>query len=411
MNIFLQKKKTIKPNKLFLKRIEKKFKDFKNIRMQLNSVQYFSTYYHNREIYHEIKNDHQLVFYEIYFKKVLQILNLSKPDYIFDNDISEFRPIIYEISRQKKIPYILVTLSYYEDYFIPNFNLQAKPDYWLEKYVKNKIANQKNFSVKKEFNYKYMNDMLDYFSLKPRNILREIYLFFRGFFSIKNISKKEQKNYFYQKFLKRRFLNLKTLVKKIIIKKCIKFNDQLELDKEKFVIFPLSYTPEGSTFTISPLFLNEIHCIELISKCLPVDYKLVLKEHPVMLGQRYLSFYKKIQKLPNIIFLHPFSNYKIKNLISKSSAVATISGTAGFEALMLKKTVILFARPLYSVIKGCYLFENVKNFKKDLADILNKKKLQSNASLKNYVNLVKRFGKKIDTTILSSINKISKKNN
>ncbi len=404
------KKKTIKPNNFFLKRIEKKFKDFKNIRMQLNSIQYFSTYYHDREIYHEIKNDHQLIFYEIYFKKVLQILNLSKPAYIFDNDMSEFRPIIYEISRQKKIPYILETLSYHEDYFIPNFNLQAKPDPWLEKNVKKiRFNNQKNFSVKKEFKYKYINVMLDYLSLKPRNILREIYLFFRSFFFIQNISKTGYRVSFSTRLFKRRFLNLKILVKKIIIKKCIKFNDQLELEKEKFVIFPLSYTPEGSTFTISPLFLNEIHCIELISKCLPVDYKLVLKEHPVMVGQRSLSFYKKIQKLPNIIFLHPFTNYKIKNLISKSSAVATISGTAGFEALMLNKPAILFARPLYSVLKGCYLFENVNNFKRDLNIILNKKKIQSNSSLKNYIDTVKRFGKKVDTTVLNSINKFPKK--
>ena len=407
---FLAKKNLVKPNNIFLKKIERRFKDFKNIRMQLNAIQYFSTYYHDREIYHEIKNDHQLIFYEIYYKKILQLLNFSKPDYIFDNDLSEFRPIIYELSRQKNIPYILGALSYYENYFIPNFNLQAKPDYWLKKEIKKKkFVNQRNLLVKKKFKYKYIDVILDYFSLSPYNFLREIYLFFKSFFFIPNISKTGYRSSFSNKFFKRRFLNLKILIKKFFIKKFVNFNDQLELKNEKFVIFPLSYTPEGSTFTISPLFLSEKYCIELISKCLPVNYKLILKEHPVMLGQRSLDFYKEIQKLPNVIFLNPFSGYKIENLIIKSSAVVTISGTSGFEALMLKKPAILFARPLYSVIEGCYLFENVKNFKKDLVDILNKKKLQSNVSLKNYVNLVKRFGKKIDTTVLSSINKFPKK--
>ena len=406
---FLAKKNLVKPNILFLKKIERKFKDFKNIRMQLNSIEYFSTYYHDRDIYHEVKNDHQLIFYEIYYKKILQILNLSKPVYIFDNDISEFRPIIYELSRQKNIPYIVGALSYYEDYCIPNFNLQAKPDYWLEKKVKKKgFVNQRNLLIKKEFKYKYIDIMLDYSSLTPYNVFREIYLFFKSFFFIHNISKTGYRFSLSAKFFKRRFLNLKIMIKKFIIKKFINFNDELESMNEKFVIFPLSYAPEGSTFTISPLFLNEKYCIELISKCLPVNYKLILKEHPVMLGQRSLSFYKEIQKLPNIIFLNPFSNYKIKNLISKSSAVATISGTAGFEAIMLKKPSILFARPLYSVLEGCYSFENVDNFKKDLNIILNKKKIQSYSSLKNYIDLVKKFGKKVDTTVLNSINKFPK---
>lgn len=75
---------------------------------------------------------------------------------------------------------------------------------------------------------------------------------------------------------------------------------------------------------------------------------------------------------------------------------------------MLKKPSILFARPLYSILEGCYLFENVDKFKKDLNIILNKKKIQSYSSLKNYIFSIKKFGKKIDTTVLNSINKFPK---
>ena len=104
------------------------------------------------------------------------------------------------------------------------------------------------------------------------------------------------------------------------------------------------FLQKGSTYTISPLFLNETFIIELISNCLPVDHKLLLKEHPAMVGQRSLSFYKKVQKLPNVKFLYPFSKKKIYTLIKNSSAVATISGTSGMEAIILKKPVIVFCK-------------------------------------------------------------------
>ena len=128
---FFLKKNNHKPNISNLNSIENNFKDFKNIRMQLNASQKFSTYFHDRNIYDNTNYNDQLIFYEIYYEKISEILNKSKPDYIFDNDISEFRTIIYELSKQKNIPYISIALSYYEDYLIPNFNLQSGPEDWF----------------------------------------------------------------------------------------------------------------------------------------------------------------------------------------------------------------------------------------------------------------------------------------
>ena len=64
---FLFKKRGIKPNISNLKNLEKSFKDFKNIRMQLNASQKFSTYFHDRDIYKDTDNNDQLVIYEIYY--------------------------------------------------------------------------------------------------------------------------------------------------------------------------------------------------------------------------------------------------------------------------------------------------------------------------------------------------------
>ena len=400
---FLLKKRGIKPNILNLKNLEKSFKDFKNIRMQLNASQKFSTYFHDRDIYKDTSNNDQLVIYEIYYKEILKVINESSPEYIFDNDSGELRTIIYELSRQKNIPYITLGLSYYKEFCIPNFNQFSGPDEWLIKKVENNtVSDNEDFQPPNEFTYAYAEDIYRHFSLRPYVFFREFYYFIKSFIKLSYPPP------FGAKHLPRNLLNFKTLFNKIIIKYFINFSENIDIKNEKFIIFPLHVSPEGSTFTISPLFLNETFIIELISNCLPVDFKLVLKEHPGMIGQRALSFYKKIQKLPNVIFLHPFSKYKINELIENSSAVVTISGTSGMEALMLNRPAIVFAKTFYSFLDGCYVFKDITRFKLDLDNILNQKNLLSNDKLVKYISTVKRYGKHINLTIINSINKFPK---
>ena len=141
--------------------------------MQLNASQKFSTYFHDRNIYHNTNYNDQLTFYEIYYEKISEILNNSKPDYIFDNDISEFRTIIYELSKQKNIPYISIVSSYYEDYLIPNFNLQSGPEDWFIRQVKkNENLEKINFKTPEKFTYDYVEDILKHFSIKPYVFLK-----------------------------------------------------------------------------------------------------------------------------------------------------------------------------------------------------------------------------------------------
>ena len=165
---FLFKKRGIKPNISNLKNLEKSFKDFKNIRMQLNASQKFSTYFHDRDIYKDTDNNDQLVIYEIYYKEILKVIDESSPEYIFDNDLGELRTIIYELSRQKNIPYITVALSYYKEFCIPNLNQSSEPDDWLVKKVENNsVSNNKDFQISNEFTYAYVEDHNRYFSLRP----------------------------------------------------------------------------------------------------------------------------------------------------------------------------------------------------------------------------------------------------
>ena len=47
----------------------------------------------------------------------------------------------------------------------------------------------------------------------------------------------------------------------------------------------------------SPYYLNQIALIENISKSIPINTTLLVKEHKGMLGHRDLGYYKELKKI------------------------------------------------------------------------------------------------------------------
>lgn len=50
----------------------------------------------------------------------------------------------------------------------------------------------------------------------------------------------------------------------------------------------------------APFYIDELSMIKNISKALPYNYQLYIKEHQAMSGERPFSFYKELKKLKNI---------------------------------------------------------------------------------------------------------------
>jgi len=108
----------------------------------------------------------------------------------------------------------------------------------------------------------------------------------------------------------------------------------------KTVFFPLHLEPEIALMGISPEFTNSLEAISWISKSLPANYLLIVKEHPLSYGVRSKTYYDFLRQIPNVMLSHP----KIDSWdwIKKSSFVATITGTAGFESVYFNKPILSF---------------------------------------------------------------------
>ena len=112
--------------------------------------------------------------------------------------------------------------------------------------------------------------------------------------------------------------------------------------KNKFIYIPLHLEPEIALIGLSPEFNNTLEMITWVSKSLPAEYSIVIKEQPFAYGTRSLWFYKILKQMPNVYLadpkIHPWE------WIKNSFCVSTITGTAAYEAVHFKKPVISFGK-------------------------------------------------------------------
>ena len=136
--------------------------------------------------------------------------------------------------------------------------------------------------------------------------------------------------------------------------------DPFTPDDEDFVFFPLHYEPEISLLLQAPTHTDQLALIRHIARSLPVRYKLYVKDHPEMAQYRPRSYYRALKKNPNVKLIDAsVSSFAIT---PKAKLVATITGSTGWEAIMLKKPVISFGHQFYnelSAVSYCGCMEDL----------------------------------------------------
>lgn len=127
---------------------------------------------------------------------------------------------------------------------------------------------------------------------------------------------------------------------------------------KKFAYFPLHYQPEASTCMFAPVEVeNQLLCIREIAQKLPNDYLLLVKENPAQTHYyRQKEFFEELSQLTNVILIKRHESSR--DIIEKCAFVATLTGTAGWEALYRGKPVVYFGYPLYRFIHGAFAYKN-----------------------------------------------------
>ena len=182
------------------------------------------------------------------------------------------------------------------------------------------------------------------------------------------------------------------------LKKVTKLEEHPNLDAD-YYIFALHLQPEATTLPAGGIFRNQLLAIRIISKLLPSNCFLYVKEHPsywIQKGRlesvyesRTLSFYNEIKSLRNVKLI----DHSIPStvLIDNCKAVVTVTGTIGFEALFRGKPVLSFGETFYSKYPMVYRIRTIEDCENAINEIKNGCYSFNSLELAKYLYAIQKY--------------------
>jgi hypothetical protein len=166
-----------------------------------------------------------------------------------------------------------------------------------------------------------------------------------------------------------------------------------------FVYFAAPFQPEGTTMPDAGAYESRVLVLEMLQQAVPKDWLIFYKEHPstfdsTINGNLYRSeeFYQRVASLPNVRFV----NYKIDSfeLIDRSKAVVTPTGSVGWEGLVRGKPCIIFGQVWYRPCHGVFPVESYQDLK-NAVDSIHSGFIISQNEIMRFAGIVDRYCQKI----------------
>lgn len=122
-----------------------------------------------------------------------------------------------------------------------------------------------------------------------------------------------------------------------------------------FVYFPLHYEPEANADVYGGDFAFQPAALCALSTVMPHGWTIVVKENPAQgFVRRGEAFHRLIESLPNVWWAADDTPSAL--LVERSALVASLCGTAGYEALLAGKPCVYFGEPWYATLPGATRF-------------------------------------------------------
>jgi hypothetical protein len=151
-----------------------------------------------------------------------------------------------------------------------------------------------------------------------------------------------------------------------------------------YAFYPLHTEPEISLLVRSRPYLNQIEVIRNFAQNIPVGMKLVVKEHPASIGKRPISYYRKILEIPNVHLSNPY--IESRALIKNAKLILLISGSIGFEGILLHKPVVCLSNTPFEILPDS-MVRSVRNLNRlgiEIAELMKNYEYQEEAVV-NYI--------------------------
>ena len=255
------------------------------------------------------------------FKLFEEILNTVNPDFLITSDPGlHHGHLLTQICKKKSIPILLLNISKFPNmcYISQSIHtLDQEPD-------PNDDQNFSFIDLQKLLTNNNLSEKFDDLYLKTRHSKTSRIKAGFDVFSHPNSNINSHYTYYGRTKQKIFLTELSSSLKTKKRKKFLDNNSTKIIDNEKFIYLPLNQEPERSLLIDAPFFTNQIETVNHISKSIPIDYVLYVKEHPTQgaaRGWRPISDYKKILDLPNtkLIYFMEITSW----ILSKASLWTT----------------------------------------------------------------------------------------
>ncbi len=117
------------------------------------------------------------------------------------------------------------------------------------------------------------------------------------------------------------------------------------LSSMNYIYYPFHVEPEMVLNVMAPSWHNQLNTIKMLSYNLPMNYKLLVREHRLNVGRRPTAYLETISRFPGVVLIDAFDDqYKY---IKNAGVVVTVNGTTGFEGVLLQRPVLTLDKTFY----------------------------------------------------------------
>ena len=146
-----------------------------------------------------------------------------------------------------------------------------------------------------------------------------------------------------------------------------------------YVYYLLGYQPENTNCPEGGEFGNQLLAVSTISRCLPSGWQIVVKEHPAQLANngrgasgygnlgRDAVLYEALSNVPGVRLADLNSDHF--DMLDQAAVIATLTGTAGWEAVVRGKPVLCFGEAWYQSAPNVWRVYTADDCRRSLKEI------------------------------------------
>jgi hypothetical protein len=155
------------------------------------------------------------------------------------------------------------------------------------------------------------------------------------------------------------------------------------LGERPFVVYAYHMQPESSVDVLASYVSDQPALIRQIARALPAPYELYVKPHQDHIGGLSRRQLRDLQAIPGVRLVSPFLNSH--ELMLRSAAIVTLTGTMAFQAALHGVPSIIFAPQFFRTLPGVHYCRSPLDLPAMFAEVLSPSKADRDAEIVEFL--------------------------